>query len=77
VFGSQIVLNIGILVAGAALLVVAPSSASLAVVLIVMALGSFAWLEWVHKMAERMPRRKSEQLLQDVRAVLNSGEHRQ
>ena len=77
VFGSQIVLNIGILVAGAALLVVAPSSASLAVVLIVMALSSFAWLEWVHRMTERMPRRRGEQLLGDVRAVLNSGEHRQ
>jgi hypothetical protein len=47
------------------------------VILVATALGYFAWPEWLHRMAERMLGRKSELLLEDVRAGLNSGEQRQ
>lgn len=74
--GGAIVGSIGLLVAGAALLVAVPSAASQAVVLIALALAYFASLEWLHRRAERMLGRSSELLLEDVRAVLNSGEQR-
>lgn len=74
--GGAIVVSVGLLVAGAALLVVVPSSASVAVFLIVMGLVYFAWLEVFNRMMERRLRRNSELLLEDLRAVITSGEQR-
>jgi hypothetical protein len=76
VFGGGIVVSVGILVAGAVLLVVVPSSAPAAVVLIALALAYLAWLEPFNRMMERRCGRNCELLLEDVRAVMNSGEQR-
>jgi hypothetical protein len=76
VFGGAIAVNVGLLVAGTVLLAVMPSSAPVAVVLIAIALAYFAWLEAFNRMMERRIARNSELLLEDVRAVINSGEQR-
>jgi hypothetical protein len=76
VFGGAIAVNVGIVVAGAVLLVVVPSSARVAVLLIVIGLGYLGWLEAFNRIMERRRGRNSELLLEDVRAVLNSGEQR-
>jgi len=76
VFGGAIAVSVGLLVAGTVLLAVVPSSAPVAVVLIAIALAYFAWLEAFNRMMERRIARNSELLLEDVRAVINSGEQR-